>query len=195
MFSFSLISFSGLSSSHRDLASQVSRSKTRTKTNPAKTSELNPKLQIFEGLFLMIQGPFLMNFLFLPSVLPHEWRKPRKGAAETAQCRPAIRREVNLTNRMGEELGDSFALAGRDRSRWKKKAGEGADDGELAVREAGCDGAPTDSAEPWVLGSGAARGVGTKDKTCEVRGVRARKNAGFARRRGIMPRCQRQTSG
>ena len=64
MFSFSLISFSGLSSSHRDLASQVSRSKTRTKTNPAKTSELNPKLQIFEGLFLMIQGPFLMNFLF-----------------------------------------------------------------------------------------------------------------------------------
>ena len=63
MFSFSLISFSGLSSSHRDLASQVSRSKTRTKTNPAKTSELNPKLQIFEGLFLMIQGPFLMNFL------------------------------------------------------------------------------------------------------------------------------------
>ena len=131
----------------------------------------------------------------LPSVLPHEWRKPRKGAAETAQCRPAIRREVNLTNRMGEELGDSFALAGRDRSRWKKKAGEGADDGELAVREAGCDGAPADSAEPWVLGSGAARGVGTKDKTCEVRGARARKNAGFARRRGIMPRCQRQTSG
>ena len=65
MFSFSLISFSGLSSSHRDLASQVSRSKTRTKTNPAKTSELNPKLQIFEGLFLMIQGPFLMNFLYL----------------------------------------------------------------------------------------------------------------------------------